>query len=307
MLKVLILNHKISNCGVYQIGKRIFDIMKTSNKISYTYKELDSYIEYTSIVEEVKPQYIIYNYHNYTMSWLSSDILKKMPQKHIIVYHERQVSIINNYHKYIFLGSAGDVNPIILKNKSIVLPRPLLLYTKDYPHHDNFTIGSFGFGFFNKGFHTLTERINKEIPNAILRLHLPYSYFGDHSDNTCKEVIDRCKKIATSITLVITRDFLPDDKLLNFLAANDINIFNYEIQDTDGVSSVIDYALSVKRPIAVSNCSMFRHILSDDILLEKNTIKDIYEKGIKPLERYYQDWAIPNFVNAMDNIFLEDI
>ena len=308
MKKVLIVNHKVKHCGVYQIGKRVFELARKSKKVSYFYAEVETYSDYYRALFEIDPAYVIYNYHNYTMPWLTPDILQKIkPEKHLILYHEKNNSVIQNCDKYIFLGVEGEPNPIIAAAGSIVLPRPLLEYSNGYKQNNEPTIGSFGFGFWDKGFHTLTQLINDTLPGTTLNYHLPYSYYGDHSDKITKQVIFACKKIATKIKLNVTREFLDEDALLLFLASNDINIFNYTDKDTDGVSSVIDYALSVRRPIAITNSIMFRHIKTDEITLEKNSIMDIYSKGITPLEHLYTAWAPNRFIDEIDKIFLEGL
>jgi len=308
MQKVLIINHKIKNCGVYQLGKRVFDLASKSQNVQYVYKEIETYDEYQSALIEFNPEYIIYNYHSYTMPWLTPNILKTIKTiKHLILYHEKRNSIIENYDKYIFLGIKGDSHPIIREDKSVLLPRPLLEYSGEYKQNIDFTIGSFGFGFWDKGFHTLTKLINDEYPGAIINYHLPYSYYGDRSDKVTKQVIAKCQEYATNITLNVTREFLEEPAVLNFLAANDINVFNYDNQETDGISSVIDYALSVDRPIAITNSNMFRHIKTDAITLNNNSIADIYDNDTIPLESLYDAWAPANFIHKIDKIFLEDL
>ena len=305
MKTVLIINHKVQNCGVYQIGKRIFNVMAPSHEVKYFYKEVTSYEEYKDAIKEIMPNYVLYNYYNYTMSWLTPDILHKTkPQKHLLIYHEKTASIIKNYDYYIFLGTPGDDHPIIDKTKCVLLPRPLLSYAGGYPRNNKFTVGSFGFGFWNKGMHTLTNIVNTKIPGAVLNLHIPNSYFGDPSGAVTDAVLTKCKAYAKKITLNITREFLAEEQILAFLATNDINIFNYDIQGTDGIASVIDYALSVKRPLALTDCAMFRHIKMNDILLEKNSIMDIYNKGVAPLEPFYSQWAPNIFRTEMNKLFL---
>ena len=50
-MKVLFLNHKIINCGIYQYGIRLFNILVKSENITYIYKEIDSFNEYNSLLE----------------------------------------------------------------------------------------------------------------------------------------------------------------------------------------------------------------------------------------------------------------
>ena len=43
---ILFLNHKKKQCGVYQYGVRLFDIIKQSNKYCFQYFEIENIHEY---------------------------------------------------------------------------------------------------------------------------------------------------------------------------------------------------------------------------------------------------------------------
>jgi len=88
------------------------------------------------------------------------------------------------------------------------------------------------------------------------------------------------------------------------LAGNDINVFYYDDQPNPGISSAPDYALSVKRPIAITRVKMLRHIYARDIIIDKHNLMSIWQKGTKPLEKFYHEWSRPNFIKAMDDLFL---
>jgi SAM-dependent methyltransferase len=71
-----------------------------------------------------------------------------------------------------------------------------------------------------------------------------------------------------------------------------MNVFLYEDTAGRGLSSAVDNALAVKRPIAVSNSSMFRHVLqaAPSVSLEKSSLKSIISAGFAPLERLVTQW-----------------
>ena len=48
---------------------------------------------------------------------------------------------------------------------------------------------------------------------------------------------------------------------------------------------------------------MFRHIASDEILMEKNSIRFILNKGTAPLQKYYDTWSQKNLILALENLF----
>lgn len=85
-----------------------------------------------------------------------------------------------------------------------------------------------------------------------------------------------------------SHQFLSHDALLDWLSQNTINCFFFDKCEGRGVSSSIDYALAVRRPIA-----MFRHIrkTTSSIVIDEMSLKEIIANGTKPFERYYQEWT----------------
>jgi hypothetical protein len=305
MIKVLFLNHQHVECGVYQIGRRIFNLACKSEKVLYYYRDVSSWTEYKLAVNETKPDYIIYNWHWDRMPWLRDiDITEQPNIKHYFIYHDG--SMMNVYDKYLIFGAMPPSNVVFPEGKSILLPRPLYEYKGDYPINDVITVGSFGFAFNHKKFHTVAPYVGSQFENAIVNLHFTNPYFGDTPGNKLADIISLCfSTCPANVKLYITTNFMEDNKVLSFLAGNDINLFLYDVSlQNPGISSAIDYALSVRRPIAVSNNMMFRHIITKDILVERRTLKQILDNGTAPLERYYSEWSTNNFKEAMENLFL---
>jgi hypothetical protein len=301
MKKVLMINHVIANCGVYQFGKRIYDLVNASRNINYIYREIDTVSEYLTSIERIKPNIVIYNWHTNTMPWLSEDlIINNQTCKHFFYFHEERMRFA--YDKYLFFGDYDVGNDRVPAEKSVLLPRPLLEYNGGYPINQIFTIGCFGFAFWNKGFHTLTTLINKTMQNVRIRYHMPKSHFGDPKDIQGRGVITKCQGIMSKQNkLFISRDFLDDAGVLSFLAENDINVFNYG-ENGEGLSSVIDYALSVERPIAITKSLMFRHIYKPEIALNLHPIREIHALGIEPLKEFYKKWSINKFKQQFDEV-----
>lgn len=306
-MTVLILNHSTQNCGVYQFGKRVADLAVQSTSVNFIYKEINNPDEYKDCLAIYKPTHILYNWYPITMNWLKDDLDHSI--KHYFIYHDGHYRK-NNVDKFLFFGAAGVKNGSLKDfplEKQVVLPRPLLNYTGVYRENNILNIGSFGFGFHHKGFPDIVRYVNENFDQAILNLHIPNGHFGDPSGITAKEVIDYCKKENTSsgIQLNITSNLLTNYELLEFLAGNDINLFMY-FTVNEGLSSVVDYALSVKRPIAINDNMMFRHIPEPDIRISKNnSILDILDRGTKPLEQYYEKWSINNFIKQISEVFSE--
>lgn len=301
-MKVLILNHNRVKCGTYQMAKRIYEIASRSTQVEYFYKEINSKVEYKVATAQLKPEFELINYHWDRMPWLRDKDLTR-DSKHYFIYHDG--SMLHKYDKYLFFGGYDLENKDAL-DKRVLLPRPLFDYYGEYPKNDILTIGSFGFNSGYKKFSELVKLINNQLDEAIINLHMPFAFYGEESGSRLADVINQCNKQITKpgIKLNITSEFLSDDNLLTFLANNDINIFYYQQQDNPGLSSVFDYALSVKRPIAINDCKMFRHVVNDDILLEKHSIKEILNLGTAPLEKFYEQWSTERFSKEMDKLFI---
>jgi len=303
-MNVLILNHQHVECGVYQFGKRIYDIVADSSKINYSHIIVSNHIEYQQALETAKPDIIIYNWHWDRMPWLTDrDIIQNKKVKHYFIYHDG--SIMRVYDKYLFFGDYQPYGRNVLQNKKVVLPRPLYPYTGNYPKNDTVTFGSFGFAFAHKGFPELVKLINNSFNKAVINIHMTLPYFGNTPGNKITDIIKQCKRNVTNknITLNISTNFFNDDQqVLNFLAKNDINILNYYPLQNPGLSSAPDYLLSVKRPIAITKHQMLRHIHKKEILLQENTLVAILSRGIKPLEEFYCKWDIDLFKIAMDTV-----
>ena len=77
-MKILFTNHTQQQCGVYQYGKRVSDILIKDTRYSFFYCETDTYLEFVEKLNEINPDVIIYNWHPSTMQWLTSDITKNL-------------------------------------------------------------------------------------------------------------------------------------------------------------------------------------------------------------------------------------
>ena len=111
---------------------------------------------------------------------------------------------------------------------------------------------------------------------------MPFAYYDPNSKNNFEIVYSKCLQfnIKSGIKLIITTSFFSIEDILYFLKSNTMNIFLYDKMDGRGISSVIDYALSVDTPLGISDSYMFRHIYSDDICLYKSSIFNCFQKSL---------------------------
>lgn len=308
MNNILIINHSVENCGVYQYGKRFSNILCNSNnsKYRFIYLELNSAEELNLNIYKFSPYAIIYNHLTGTMPWLNETVTSEIRTKNIkqlLIVHNVNYSTFFDYylHQDPYYGSQDNFNFNLL--------RPLFNYIPEFIQNDNnINIGSFGFGFDVKHTSELCRLVNNEFKteNINLNLHLTYSHFCNNVQQMDYIKRDCYNSISNpNIKINFTHNFLSDIDMLNFLYKNDLNIFLYKKYNSyNGISSCIDYALSVKKPIAICRSNMFSHIYNTtpSICVEDSSLKDIISNGFSPLLPKYNEWSNNNFVTHIEKI-----
>lgn len=308
MKNILFLNHKEQQCGVYQYGYRTASILKRSKQFNFSYHEIDYEYEFYNLIESEKPDGIIYNYHPSTMGWLNNNILSSyFDITHYGIHHEGNEIENIKFDNYILSDSSSLSYP----NKFPV-PRPLFPGATMPVLKDEIpVIASFGFGFKNKGFERLVKLVNEQFDEAIIKLHIPFAHYGDKMGTVAKSIASACQSHITKdkIKLIITHDFLSDSNLLEFLSNNTINAFLYDQMPGRGLSSVIDYALSVNVPIAITDTFMFRHIskTNPSICVENSSLQEIINNGSSVLQDYRHLWSNSNLISVYESILLQTL
>ena len=302
MMKVLFVNHTQQQCGVYQYGKRISDILVNDGRYDLNYYETDSSVNFYDKIKNFSPNVIIYNWHESTMRWLTSEITNDLRNiKQLFIFHE--VKFPSNFKSDGFIMSDFNEDE---KNKKFSIPRPIFEIENIKTQNEIPIIGSFGFGFENKGFERICHLVNNSFDESIIHLHITNAFFGDRDGMISNRVIDRCKNTITKkgIELIITTNFMTNDEILQFLNKNTVNMFLYDNMPGRGLSSTIDYAVSVDTPLIVNNSNMFRHLLCDkpEISIENNSINDIIKMGISPVQHFRKKWSNESMRNKFYKI-----
>ena len=305
-MKIFIINHSVENCGVYQYGKRFGNIASKSKKYNFMYFEINSDSEFISKFGEHKPQAIIYNYLSGTMPWLSGGLIQACREQGV-----KQYTIVHNshYHGFDYYLHQNPYHPNV-DDTNFALARPLFDYKSSNvkSNDDILHIGSFGFGLTCKSIDKICELINEQLSyrKVQINLHLTEAHFCPNAD-TISSIKQDCLNAIThdNIKLNTTHKFLTNDEMLDFLSKNDLNIFFYEkYQHYNGISSTIDYALSVKKPIAICRSNMFAHIwdVHPSICVENNSLINIINNGFDPLEEKYNSWTNEQFIHTLETI-----
>ena len=269
---ILIINSIEKQCGVYQYGLAMFKQLTMPN--TFEYVEVGSQRQLLDHMKSKTYEACILNYHAALFPWWTP-----LNMKTYYIYHE------NIPFDPIY---TLDSDP----TRSNGIPRPVSQVIAIPQYNKIPTFGSFGFGFETKGFERIISMVQSQYDIATIRLLIPFSYYGDQNGARANQIAIRCRSLITKqgIKLLILHDFLPETDLVNFLASNDLNIFLYDQMLHRGCSSVIDYALAAKKPIAISDCDMFRHIYSDQICAYKRSLSDIIKDGDTHILPFLKKW-----------------
>jgi hypothetical protein len=309
-MNIFVVNHSVENCGVYQYGKRVGKILEKSKKNNFIYLELDTEEEFRKQLSTYSPEIIIYNYLSGTMPWMNEILAQELREFGIV-----QMLLVHNVNYSTFFDYYLHQNPDYTDdNKNFAICRPLFDYDSNLIEDtDVLKIGSFGFGFRVKYFDEICRVVNEQLydRNVEIRLHLTHSHFCENA-NDIQGIKQECLSRITSpnIKLTMTHDFLTDIEMLDFLSQNDLNIFFYQDYPSyNGISSTIDYALSVKKPIAICKSRMFSHIMNVEpsICVEDNYLLDIINNGFSPLKEKYEKWTNIKFIDRIEKIIGEVI
>lgn len=291
-MNVVFINHSQKKCGVYQYGKRMSDILKTDERFSFYYFECDGREEFLTKTKDIDINFIIYNWHGLTMSWLGDDIINlfKHKTKQLVIYHE------STYPGHLSID--GIIMTDLSENKSLKkfsIPRPIYEINLPKIKNEKIKFGSFGFGFDNKGFEKICILINQNFTNVIIHLHITSSFFCDKDGISSNNVINRCKMLMKGSTneLIITSEFYENEDILKFLNDNSVNIFLYDNMPGRGLSSVIDYAVSVNTPLIVNSSTMFRHLLSHkpNMSIDNSNIQEIINDDNNNVLFFRNEWS----------------
>lgn len=320
--KILFVTHKPKQCGVYEFGKNVFKAISSSQIFDFTKAECDSLKDLNQEIYSNNPDAVIYNYHPSVMPWLATKISKGIYKNNITNKNFIQIGIIHEITQEVADNATGYSNKLVIgtsqkrlnalfdfyiaPDPTLLLKNPLVFKTgRLIPQYENSrtipsipTIGSFGFGTPNKGFEKLVSKVQEEFTEAVIRLSIPSADFGDPDGLKARQIADNCRELIQNkkIELEISHQFLTDPELLDFLASNSINAFMYEDRGGRGLSSTVDNALAVNRPIAVSNSPMFRHILNScpSVNVQQFSIKEIMSNGPDCLNKLSRDWNSEN-------------
>jgi hypothetical protein len=295
----------------------MFRTLSESEGDIWTYAECDSLQELLDVTSCQNSELILLNYHPATMPWAKSSELMNLAMPKMAVWHEANQTqassvIVNPFDALICL------DPTLIFTNPRLISGPRFIKLPDQrrlPANPIFTVGSFGFATANKGFERLCGLVNAEFDQAKIRINIPRHDSEDMvSQSQIETTVTACRLQISKpdIVLELTHKFLDDAGLYKFLARNDLNAFLYDDASERGISSCIDYALSVRRPIAVSGSSMFRSLrgLESSVSVEDSSLREIAARGdgvLEPVRRLFVEPVSGRYWNLLIKAALERI
>lgn len=306
-----------SHCGVGIRGKLTSDILKKSTKYNYIQCFVNDHHDVDKLIFKYRPNIIIYNFHGTTTKWIYEQVLvNKYPHiHHVMIHYDIQQEWVDNFSPDLFCGC----NYVIVDDETITPTKNVFVVPRSLPCDGLFNnctspptdipsvpkIGFQGFGFPHKGIDHLAWQVQAEFDNAILRLHMPNSYYGDPDGEEARARLAEVKSIITKpgIIVEVSNKFLDDNGIVCWLHENDLNCYFYDYQDGCGIATSPDYAISARKPIAVTHSYQLRNFWKiPSVLIENNSLRTIMKNGTKPLEPLYQRYSEASLIKAYDNI-----
>lgn len=328
--------HTKKQCGVYGVGEQIFQAVSDSTEYRFIKASCESLSDLLQAIETHHPNVIIYNYHPWVMPWVCTRIAKGIYRNNVADIKVPQIGIIHEvtqqiadtataYRSKLVLGRPQKkLNSLfdfyIAADPTLLLANPLVFKTgRPVPEYTAppppavFTVGSFGFATPKKGFERIVQKVQEEFDEAVIRINMPPADFGDKDGSRARMIAEQCRRAVykKGIKFEATHEFFDEKQLLDFLAGNSMNVFMYQDTGGRGISSTVDNALAVKRPVAVTRCPMFRHILSarPSVCIDDSSLKAIYNNGFAPLQKLAESWdkahMVWDYERILDKIFIK--
>lgn len=290
-------------CGIGLMGKVIGEALLDSKEYKFDLLYADDYATIEHRVKEFDPVAIIYNYAPGTTPWMDEarENRRRLSHvKHIRIMHDMHQGIANSFnpeHNHGWEYIIAD-DPTVKETKHVFVTNRILPGdpTVEYVEPEKPIIGFQGFGPPHKGIPRIAQKVLEEFDEAIIRLHIPFGYYGDPNGNDARRRVQEVMHIVKKnpkIEVVASHELLDTQQIINLLAQNTVNCYFYDYLDGCGLASSPDYALAAKRPIAVSRSHQMRNFwnIEPSVLIENVSLKQIISNGIEPLKPLYKAYS----------------
>jgi len=303
MRKIAIVMNSETNCGIHTYGLFSYDILKQSQKYEFMLVEVNGPEQFYGFYSQYVVDGIIWNHHPSTMPWLTEQALAStgIPQ-YVITGHDNYNIFPHTTHHFV-------CDPTFQATEThSPIGRPLIFYDDIAysPPGEVLKIGSFGFGQHTKNFPRIIELVNEQFNEPVeVNINISYGAYVDMTGGLAHSIANHCRAIAKpNVKVNITHDFIPDRySLAKFLNNNDLNMFLYATQPGRGISSCVDSGLTAMKPMLLSDSNMYRTMnWKQELLAEKNTIKNAIARGLEPTNEFREFWSNENYIKDFERV-----
>lgn len=295
-MNVLFVNGNTPQCGVTAYGLNLYSILKGSERLRWNYYDGVTMPPFSALRHFGS---VVYNHSPLIGGWMSASPFR-LAAKQFYVFHDGEVN--PGYDGILFSDPT-----MIARDKWHSIGRPIPAYFPTPAREMNHQPVIGCHGFIGAWSDRVVQKVVDEFEFATVRLHLPFSKFCDPDGVQAKHMAWRCRGLVgqSGVKLEVSHDFLPQPKLLEWLAGNDLNCY---FRPTDmhwrGVSSALDCAMAARKPIAINRSTAFRHLhnTSPTILVEDHSLEEIIANGLSPLVPFYQRWSAENIRQQVESV-----
>lgn len=295
-MSILFLNHSKSQCGVYEIGKRIYELLdKSILPVFYYETPISGLNEYRDIIEETKPNYILYNYFTETLKYVNRELFNQYPKiKHIGIIHDPLSPEMIEFYDYTFdRWIIHDDTNEIKSSKKFKTIRPIPRFEKNFKNDGILKIGSHGFSVSPwKMFDVIIHQIHQEFDEVVINMNITEATFGlnnnDYNFMKWRELITK-KNVKLNLTNTY---FESENQVIEFLSKNDLNVYFYNPPSAYiGVGGSADLAVSSQSNLCVNNSYMYRHFHNHIGYFEQTGTLKSFLNNEKKIKEIYELWS----------------
>ncbi len=295
-MDIIFINHQKSQCGVYEIGKRIHELFY-QNILNVKYFETGVYDEnsFREIIENENPKYVICNYYPDTLKYINKNLFNSYGNiKFIGIIHDLlHPHMIDFYDSLFDCWIIHDTTNTIPSKKKFTTIRPIRRFEKKYNENKILNLGSHGFGVSPwKMFDSIISKIHDEFDEVNINMNITQATFGGSDDSYKFEIWKNIIK-KDNVNLNITNTYFENEiDLIEFLSKNDMNIYFYNsINEYIGVGGSADLAISAQSSLVVNSTHMYRHIHEHlGYYEQKNNFKNFLNNS-ESVKNIYNLWT----------------
>ncbi|MFN8391586.1 MAG: hypothetical protein U0136_14955 [Bdellovibrionota bacterium] len=155
-----------------------------------------------------------------------------------------------------------------------------------------------------RGIGELITRVQNDFEQATILLYLPIDPAHPSSADIVRNALERMQLLCTKpgIRIETVHDIYSQEQLLALMGYASLNAFLGQQLNDPAERILIDYALSVSRPLAISSTGPFRYLNSGtpSISIEDSSLSEILANGIAPLVPFLNDYSEARFLAELD-------